>query len=113
MILLEMYEFEEVRLYKGVPVYAPADEYCREMVFEEAYAFAYGEGIFVQYKSYARDIELMAHELEHVEQLRTWGAMFGPLYWLEELIRGYDDSRFEIEANEAEERVRRKRKKRG
>lgn len=111
LALLEDYDFEEVRLYKDVPVYAPADEFCREEVFAEAYAFAHGEGIFVEYKTYARDIELMAHEYQHVCQFRKHGMLFEPLYLLQSYLYGYEGNRFEVEAEAVEAIVRRKRKR--
>lgn len=109
LVLLDNYDFIEVRKYRGVPVYAPADAFCREEVFCEAYAFAYGEGIFVEYKTYARDIELMAHELEHVNQLRRWGVMFGPVYWLQNLLVGYERNLFEVGALAVEAQVKKDR----
>lgn len=100
--ILAVYDLEEVREYKGVPVYAPSTEECREELFVEAYAFASGEGIFVAYKSYARDKKLMEHEYTHVQQLREWGLLFPTLYWWQNAVNGYEGNYFEIEAEEAE-----------
>lgn len=109
-LFLRMHDFILVREYKGVPVYAPANKECREKLFCDEYAYALGEGIFVKYKSYAKDIALLEHEHEHVKQLREWGVLFSVLYILQEKTVGYRNNRFEKEARLAERRIRSKRR---
>lgn len=101
-ILLLRDEFNYVKDYEGVPVYAAADKECREKHFDDVSAFEFGEGIFVKYKSYVRDKSLMRHEHKHVEQLRRLGFLFPVLYLWEEAVEGYENNRFELEARRAE-----------
>lgn len=63
-----------------------------------------GNVVFIRSKEvYHKQREVVAHELAHVKQYRTYGAMFGPIYALQVASSGYENSPFEKQAYNVQE----------
>ena len=63
-----------------------------------AWAITYGDMIVMD-PSKANDSDTIAHEMGHVAQYENFGPDFYPLYLLDMLLNGYDNSWFEYQAD--------------
>lgn len=96
------YRFRHIYTIDSVRFFVAGNVRTRKL-FHDCHAFTWGTDVYAPSQR-ALTPAVIAHELKHVEQVRRYGLLFGPMYWRETLRQGYYANRFERAARRAEVR---------
>lgn len=87
---------------EGVHAFVVSDPAWRDYWCYDCEAFTWGRIVVFRSSRQFQNLDVRAHEAEHVRQNRRIGFLLYPLlYWLEYRRNGYYNNRFEIEARQA------------
>jgi hypothetical protein len=70
----------------------------------DVHAFVIGKSIVFNSLADFEDAAVQAHELEHVRQRELVGPLFPVIYFICDVVFGYDHNPFEVKARQAAQR---------
>lgn len=93
----------KIREDRGAIEYACITDFSKKLWNNKYHALTIGETILWESEESMKNKKFLNHEICHVKQQKKYGPLkFKILYLFEQLVKGYDKNKFELEAQKSE-----------